>query len=307
MPHILFQKKKIFYRLEGKGKPVLLLHGFGEDGNIWSEQVKALKEKYYLIIPDLPGSGRSEMLDGNCTLKDYAEAVKAIANEVIFKNENFNQFCLIGHSMGGYITLAFAEKYKGTENVVLCFFGDGAARQGILHETFNMAMLWKLPVVFICENNNYAMGTSVARTSNVLDIYKLADAYDMPGDRVDGMNPETVHDAVERAVKRAREKSGPTLLEVKTYRYKGHSMSDPAKYRSKEEMEEYKLQDPVETTLDKLKKEFKVSDKEIEAINERVKAEVDESVKFADESPFPDDDELYKDVYAQQDYSFITD
>jgi pyruvate dehydrogenase E1 component alpha subunit len=223
------------------------------------------------------------------------------------KERFFGGHGIVGAQIGTGAGLAFAEKYKGTKNVVLCFFGDGAARQGILHETFNMAMLWKLPVVFICENNNYAMGTSVARTSNVLDIYKLADAYDMPGDRVDGMNPETVHEAVERAVKRARDKGGPTLLEVKTYRYKGHSMSDPAKYRSKEEMEEYKLQDPVETTLDKLKKEFKISDKEIEAINERVKAEVDESVKFADESPFPDDDELYKDIYAQQDYPFITD
>jgi pyruvate dehydrogenase E1 component alpha subunit len=223
------------------------------------------------------------------------------------KERFFGGHGIVGAQIGTGAGLAFAEKYKGTKNVVLCFFGDGAARQGILHETFNMAMLWKLPVVFICENNNYAMGTSVARTSNVLDIYKLADAYDMPGDRVDGMNPETVHEAVERAVKRARDKGGPTLLEVKTYRYKGHSMSDPAKYRSKEEMEEYKLQDPVETTLDKLKKEYKISDKEIEAINERVKAEVDETVKFADESPFPDDDELYKDIYAQQDYPFITD
>ena len=214
---------------------------------------------------------------------------------------------IVGAQIGTGAGLAFAEKYKGTKNVALCFFGDGAARQGILHETFNMAMLWKLPVVFICENNNYAMGTSVARTSNVLDIYKLADAYEMPGDRVDGMSPEEVHNAVSRAVKRAREKEGPTLLEVKTYRYKGHSMSDPAKYRSKEEMEEYKLKDPLETTLAKLKHDFKISDKEIDAINERVKAEVEESVKFADESPFPGDDELYKDVYAQEDYPFIVD
>jgi pyruvate dehydrogenase E1 component alpha subunit len=214
---------------------------------------------------------------------------------------------IVGAQIGTGAGLAFAEKYKGTKNVALCFFGDGAARQGILHETFNMAMLWKLPVVFICENNNYAMGTSVARTSNVLDIYKLADAYDMPGDRVDGMKPEDVHNAVSRAVKRAREKEGPTLLEVKTYRYKGHSMSDPAKYRSKEEMEEYKLQDPVETTLAKLKNDFKITDKEIDAINERVKSEVEESVKFADESPFPSDDELYKDVYVQEDYPFIVD
>ncbi len=214
---------------------------------------------------------------------------------------------IVGAQIGTGAGLAFAEKYKGTDNVVLCFFGDGAARQGILHETFNLAMLWKLPVVFICENNNYAMGTSVARTSNVLDIYKLADAYEMPGDQVDGMIPETVHEAVERAVKRAREQGGPTLLEIKTYRYKGHSMSDPAKYRSKEEMEEYKLQDPVETTLTKLKDNFGVTDEEIEQITERVKHQVEESVKFAEQSAYPDDSEVLKDVYAEDDYPFIMD
>ena len=214
---------------------------------------------------------------------------------------------IVGAQIGTGAGLAFAEQYRGTDNVVLCFFGDGAARQGILHETFNLAMLWKLPVVFICENNQYAMGTSVERTSNVLDIYKLADAYEMPGDQVDGMTPETVHDAVSRAVKRAREKGGPTLLEIKTYRYKGHSMSDPAKYRSKEEMEEYKLKDPVETTLNKLKENFGVSDEEIEAINDRVKHEVEEAVAFADESPYPDDDEVLKDIYAEEDYPFIMD
>jgi pyruvate dehydrogenase E1 component alpha subunit len=213
---------------------------------------------------------------------------------------------IVGAQIGTGAGLAFAEKYKETDNVVLCFFGDGAARQGILHETFNLAMLWQLPVVFICENNNYAMGTSVARTSNVLDIYKLADAYEMPADQIDGMVPETVHEAVERAIRRAREKGGPTLLEIKTYRYKGHSMSDPAKYRSKEEMEEYKLQDPIETTLTKLKN-FGVTDEEIEQINERVKNEVADSVKFAEESAFPDDDEALKDVYAEDDYPFITD
>ncbi len=222
------------------------------------------------------------------------------------KNKFFGGHGIVGAQIGTGAGLAFAEKYKETDNVVLCFFGDGAARQGILHETFNLAMLWKLPVVFICENNNYAMGTSVARTSNVLDIYKLADAYEMPGDQVDGMIPETVHEAVERAVRRAREKGGPTLLEIKTYRYKGHSMSDPAKYRSKEEMEEYKLQDPIETTLAKLKN-LGVTDEEIEQINERVKNEVADSVKFAEESAFPDDDEVLKDVYAEDDYPFIMD
>lgn len=223
------------------------------------------------------------------------------------KEKFFGGHGIVGAQIGTGAGLALAEQYRETGNVVLCFFGDGAARQGMLHETFNLAMLWKLPVVFICENNNYAMGTSVARTSNVQDIYKLADGYDMPSDQVDGMTPETVHVAVERAVKRAREKGGPTLLEIKTYRYKGHSMSDPAKYRSKEEMEEYKLKDPLETTLATMQKEFNVSDEEIEQIKERVKEQVEESIQFAEESPLPSDDELLKDVYVEDDYPFITD
>ncbi|NBT16168.1 MAG: pyruvate dehydrogenase (acetyl-transferring) E1 component subunit alpha, partial [Chitinophagia bacterium] len=166
---------------------------------------------------------------------------------------------------------------------------------------------WKLPVVFICENNNYAMGTSVSRTSNVVDIYNLADAYDMPGDMVDGMDPEAVHQAVARAVKRAREGGGPTLLEMKTYRYKGHSMSDPQKYRSKDEVEEYKERDPIETTKAKLLNDFGVAESVIEEINERIRQVVDDSVKFAEESPWPDDNELLKDVYKQEDYPFIVD
>jgi len=151
------------------------------------------------------------------------------------------------------------------------------------------------------------MGTSVARTSNVLDLYKLADAYDMPGDSVDGMSPEDVHNAIVRAVKRAREKGGPTLLEVKTYRYKGHSMSDPQKYRTKDEVEEYKERDPIDHVLNVLKTEYKVSDVEIDAMNNRVKLQVEDCVQFAEESPWPSDDELLKDVYKQEDYPFIMD
>lgn len=214
---------------------------------------------------------------------------------------------IVGAQIGTGAGLAFAEKYKGTKNVVLCFFGDGASRQGMLHETFNMAMYWELPVVFICENNQYAMGTSVARTSKVLDIYKMADAYDMPSDSVDGMSPEEVHNAVLRAVNRAREKGGPTLLEIKTYRYKGHSMSDPQKYRTKDELEEYKERDPIDNVLNTLKKEFRVEEAVIELINARVKAQVDECVQFAEDSPLPDDNELYKDIYVQEDYPFIMD
>ncbi|NIG56130.1 pyruvate dehydrogenase (acetyl-transferring) E1 component subunit alpha [Chitinophaga sp. Cy-1792] len=214
---------------------------------------------------------------------------------------------IVGAQIGTGAGLAFAEQYKGTDNVAVCFFGDGAARQGILHETFNMAMLWKLPVIFVCENNMYAMGTSVERTSNVLDIYKLSNAYDMPSDTVDGMSCEAVHEGFERAVKRARAGEGPTLLEIKTYRYRGHSMSDPAKYRTKEEVEEYKEQDPINGVLKVIQKNKWATEAEIEAINEKVKKEVEDCVQFAEESPWPSDDELLKDVYVQQDYPFIVD
>ncbi|BDQ11248.1 pyruvate dehydrogenase (acetyl-transferring) E1 component subunit alpha [Sediminibacterium sp. TEGAF015] len=214
---------------------------------------------------------------------------------------------IVGAQIGTGAGLAFAEKYRGTQNVVLCYFGDGAARQGMLHETFNLAMLWKLPVIFICENNNYAMGTSIERTSNVIDIYKLADAYEMPADKVDGMTAEAVHDAVARAVKRAREGDGPTLLEMKTYRYKGHSVSDPQKYRSKEEVEEYKDQDPITKVANTILDNGFATQAELDAIDARVNAMVDESVKFAEESPWPSDDEVLKDVYIDQNYPFIVD
>ncbi|MGI9192447.1 MAG: pyruvate dehydrogenase (acetyl-transferring) E1 component subunit alpha [Chitinophagaceae bacterium] len=214
---------------------------------------------------------------------------------------------IVGGQIGLGAGIALAEQYKGTDSVTLCFFGDGAARQGILHETFNMAMLWKLPVIFICENNYYAMGTSVERTSNVLDIYKFADAYDMPGDSVDGMRPEDVHEAIERAARRARNGEGPTLLEIKTYRYKGHSMSDPAKYRTKEELEEFKLKDPIEHVLNVIRTNQYATEADIEAIQDKVKSVVDDSVEFAENSPWPDDSELFKDIYLQEDYPFITD
>lgn len=215
-----------------------------------------------------------------------------------------------GHGIvGGQIPLgagiAFADKYRGDKTVTLCYMGDGAVRQGSLHETFNMAMLWKLPVIFIIENNNYAMGTSVERTSNVHDLYKIGLAYEMPSFKVDGMSCEAVHEAISEAAERARKGDGPTLLEMKTYRYRGHSMSDPAKYRTKEEVEEYKQKDPIEQVLATIRKNKYATDQEIEAIEERVKQQVEESVKFAEESPFPAPEDLYKDVYVQADYPFI--
>lgn len=227
----------------------------------------------------------------------------------LFSKEHFffGGHGIVGAQIGTGAGLAFAEKYRDSKNVVLCFFGDGAARQGMLHEVFNLAMLWKLPIVFICENNNYAMGTSIERTSNVIDIYKLADAYEMPADKIDGMTPELVHESVARAAKRARDGEGPTLLEMKTYRYRGHSVSDPQKYRTKDEVEEYKDQDPITKVTKTILENNYATDADLQIINDKIDAIVEASVKFAEESPWPDDDELLKDVYIDQNYPFIVD
>lgn len=224
------------------------------------------------------------------------------------KEQNFyGGHGIVGAQIGTGTGLAFAENYLETDNVVLCFFGDGASRQGILHESFNMAMLWSLPVIYICENNNYAMGTSVARTSNVTEIYKMGAAYAMPAEQVDGMHPEAVHEAVARAVKRARAKEGPTLLEIDTYRYKGHSISDPQKYRTKDEVQEYKSKDPISQMRQQILENNLASEDELKEIDLRCDEAVAASVKFAEESPWPNDDEVLKDVYVDQNYPFIVD
>ncbi|MBI3133347.1 MAG: pyruvate dehydrogenase (acetyl-transferring) E1 component subunit alpha [Bacteroidetes bacterium] len=201
--------------------------------------------------------------------------------------------------------IAFAEKYNETDNVCVCSFGDGAARQGALHETFNMAMTWKLPVIFVIENNNYAMGTSVERTTNVTDLSKIGLSYEMPSFAVDGMRPEAVHEAFEEACARARRGDGPTLLDIRTYRYKGHSMSDPQKYRTKEEVAEWVEQDPIEHVLRVIKENNFLTEKQVEEIDAWVKKEVEESIKFAEDSPLPAAEELYKDVYSQDDYPYV--
>lgn len=212
---------------------------------------------------------------------------------------------IVGAQIAMGAGVAFAEKYNGTENVAFVSMGDGAVRQGALHETFNMAMMWKLPVVFIIENNNYAMGTSVERTTNVTDLSKIGLSYEMPSKIVNGMRPEDVHDAIFEAAERGRRGDGPTLLDIRTYRYKGHSMSDPQKYRTKEEVSDWMEQDPIEHCLQVIKENNWLSEKEIEDISIWVKKEVDESVEFAENSPYPEAHELYEDVYIQSDYPYI--
>ena len=215
-----------------------------------------------------------------------------------------------GHGIvGGQIPLgaglAFADKYFKRNAVTLCYMGDGAVRQGSLHETFNMAMNWKLPVVFICENNGYAMGTSVERTANHTDIWKLGLGYEMPCGPVDGMNPVKVAEAVYEAVERARRGDGPTFLEMKTYRYRGHSMSDAQHYRTKDEVEEYKKIDPITQVKETLLEKNYATEEEIEEMDKRVKDLVKECEKFAEESPYPEKNVMYDTVYEQEDYPFL--
>lgn len=200
--------------------------------------------------------------------------------------------------------IAFAEKYRGSDLLCVTMFGDGAARQGALFESFNLAATWKLPVLYICENNQYAMGTSVKRTSNVTDIYRLGLAFDIPSEPVDAMNPEEVHLALEKAAKYIRSGKGPYFLELKTYRYKGHSVSDPARYRSKEELQEYQEKDPVKMLEKKILDEGIGTEAEIQEVKDRVKKIVEESVAFAEASDFPDPSELYTDNYVQEDFPF---
>lgn len=212
-----------------------------------------------------------------------------------------------GHGIvGGQIPLgagfAFAAKYRGTDQVALCYFGEAAANIGSFHEALNMAGLWRLPVVFVLENNEYGMGTAVTRAAAITDLYKRAAAYNMPGTRVDGQDVVAVKEATDRAVARARKDGTPSLLEIQTYRYVGHSMSDAASgtYRSKEEVENARRRDPIVVLEDRLRAAELLGDAELKAMEADVLAEVEDAVKFAEESPEPDPSTLWTDVYAPE-------
>lgn len=214
---------------------------------------------------------------------------------------------IVGAQIAMGAGIAFAEQYKGTGKICVTSMGDGAVRQGILHETFNMAMNWKIPVVFVIENNHYAMGTSVDRTTNVKNLAEIGESYDMPAKSVDGMKVTEVHEAMAWAAEHARSGKGPVLLDIRTYRYKGHSMSDPQKYRTKEEVNKYKAQDPILFVKEIIEKNKFATEKQFEEIAARVKETVAESVKFAEESPEPEASELYKDIYVEDNYPYIMD
>lgn len=221
------------------------------------------------------------------------------------ENNYFGGNGIVGAQIPIGAGIGFAEKYRGTDNLCVTMFGDGAARQGALHEAFNMAMTWKLPVLFVCENNGYAMGTSVERTSNVIDMHRMGDGYGMPNEQVDGMQPETVYEAISKAAKHIRSGKGPYYLEIKTYRYKGHSVSDPAKYRTKDELNDYKEKDPIKVTEKRILENKMATEADIKAIKAKVKKLVEDAVKFAEESDYPDGAGLYEDNYVQKDYPYL--
>lgn len=215
-----------------------------------------------------------------------------------------------GHGIvGGQIALgagiAFGDKFHKRDAVTVTYMGDGAIRQGAFHETMNLAMIWNLPVVFCIENNGYAMGTSTARTSNLTDLWKLGLAYDMPSGPVDGMDPEKVAKAMDEAIERARSGKGPSLLELKTYRYRGHSMSDAQQYRTKDEIKEYEKLDPILLVKSRIMENEWATEEEFKEIEKRVKALVKECEEFADQSEYPETNVMYDSVYEQEDYPFL--
>jgi pyruvate dehydrogenase E1 component alpha subunit len=218
---------------------------------------------------------------------------------------------IVGAQIGIGTGIAFAEKYRGTDLLCATMFGDGASRQGILYEAGNMAMTWKLPVLYICENNGYAMGTSVERTSNVTDIAHVAKGFDMPYATIDGMTPESVHEGLLKAAEHIRSGAGPFFLEIKTYRYKGHSVSDPEKYRKDEkgraEVAHYKSIDPIKVTRDRIITEGIASEAEVLAVENMIETEMIEAVDFAKASPLPDPADLYEDNYLEPNYPYMKD
>jgi pyruvate dehydrogenase E1 component alpha subunit len=210
-------------------------------------------------------------------------------------------YAIVGGGLPIACGLALSVSYNEGPEVVCCFFGDGALPQGAFHETLNMASLWKLPLVFICENNFYGMGTLVQNAISQEELYRFAEPYKMPGVRVDGMDVLEVYGATMEAVARARAGDGPSLIEAVTYRFRGHSMSDPAEYRSKREERIWQERDPIKNLHRRLLAEKRATEAKLDEVEHEVAATIDDAVKFADESPEPSMDELGKGVYASED------
>jgi pyruvate dehydrogenase E1 component alpha subunit len=215
------------------------------------------------------------------------------------ENNYWGGHAIVGGHMPMSVGLAFASAYRNDDRVTMCIFGDGAIGNGEFHESLNFAALYKLPIVFLCENNLYAMGTALHRGVAQTSIYQKGCAYNIPGEPVDGMDVVAVHEATRRAVERARAGEGPTLLEAITYRFRGHSMQDPQFYREREEIEEYRKRDPIVLFQNMLLAEGLIAAADIKRVEEQVEAEVDDALEFAEQSPFPETSTLLDHLYEK--------
>ena len=216
------------------------------------------------------------------------------------KNKFFGGHGIVGAQVPIGTGIAFAEKYQNTNNICFAFLGDGAVNQGQVYEAFNLAALWHLPVIYIIENNAYSMGTSVVRSTSMTDLYRKGESFGIKGYKLNGMSLEEVYDYAKQAVEFVRSGGGPIILEMSTYRYRGHSMSDPAKYRSKEEVESHKERDPLSEAKNRILAKNYASDAELKKIETEVKEIIKEATEFSENSPLPEESELYTNIYVNE-------
>ncbi|MCA8870042.1 MAG: pyruvate dehydrogenase (acetyl-transferring) E1 component subunit alpha [Rhodobacteraceae bacterium] len=279
----------------GQEAVVVGLEATAKDGD---QRITSYRDHGHMLASGMDPKGVMAELAGR---KDGYSKGKGGSMHMFSAEKNFyGGHGIVGAQVPLGAGLGFANRYRGNDNVSFAYFGDGAANQGQVYETFNMASLWKLPVVFVIENNQYAMGTAMKRSTSTPDIYTRGQAFGIPGEAVDGMDVLAVKAAGEKAVAHARAGNGPYILEMKTYRYRGHSMSDPAKYRSREEVQKVRQEkDPIDHVRDLLVGGKHATEDELKTIDKEIKAVVNESAKFAQDSPEPDISELWTDIYAE--------
>lgn len=257
--------------------------------------ITAYRDHGHMLACDMDPKGVMAELTGRVT--GYSRGKGGSMHMFSVEKNFYGGHGIVGAQVPIGTGLAFSNKYKKNGAVCLTYFGDGAANQGQVYESFNMAELWKLPVIYIIENNQYAMGTSVARSSAETHFYKRGSSFNIPGEEVDGMDVDAVHAAGRKAIQWCREGNGPIILEMKTYRYRGHSMSDPAKYRTREEVQEVReKRDPIEHYGQRMIDRGQAEEADLKAIDKEIRAIVNTAAEFASESPEPSTDELYTDV-----------
>ncbi|MEO0670849.1 MAG: pyruvate dehydrogenase (acetyl-transferring) E1 component subunit alpha [Pseudomonadota bacterium] len=279
----------------GQEAVVVGLQMCAKDGD---QVITTYRDHGHMLATDMDPKGVMAELTGRRS--GYSRG-KGGSMHMFSKEKNFyGGHGIVGASVPIGAGLAFANRYRGNDNVCFCYFGDGAANQGQVYETFNMAKLWSLPVVFVIENNRYAMGTSIERSAATTDFSQRGASFDIPGEKVDGMDVRAVKAAGERVVAQMRRGDGPYILEMMTYRYRGHSMSDPAKYRTRDEVDKVRQeQDPIERVRARiLERQFATED-ELKAIDKNVRARINEAAEFAQNDPEPDPSELYTDILIE--------